>query len=246
MADQGQASKSLDRRPPLWTGAALRKAPVAPIWVGLGIVRGSPGSVLLAIAWAFGGLAIRSSRRAGTLGVPGGPVRDPRRPAGGLPAHRPSLRGPGGEEEPRGSPSPARPLLSGVRRGATALRSSRCASRAEGRPSRDPDRSHHGPLDRSRPDTLLAARVFWGRAMLRLGRGRLGGMEPRGLRVRHTGVRAPLLRPGWPDRENRPPRLAGTRPLRTPGSAVRLAVAGPALAGLTQRGGSDLVLHHSR
>lgn len=66
MADQGQASTSLDRRHPvLGLERLYGSLPLAPIWVGLGIALGLL-VVFLAIAWAFGGIA---TLQAGEEGI---------------------------------------------------------------------------------------------------------------------------------------------------------------------------------
>jgi hypothetical protein len=60
------AQTSVDHEDPLsWTERFYQTVPVSPVWVGLGIVVALL-AVFLAIAWAFGGLAIV---RAGDLGL---------------------------------------------------------------------------------------------------------------------------------------------------------------------------------
>jgi hypothetical protein len=66
MTEKPLADTSADRDAPLsWVERFYRAVPVSPIWVGLGIVVGFL-AVFLAIAWAFGGLAIV---RTGDLGL---------------------------------------------------------------------------------------------------------------------------------------------------------------------------------
>ena len=66
MAKKPVAHSDTDHEGPLsWTERFYGAAPVSPIWVGVGIAVGLL-ALLLAIAWAFGGLAII---RAGDLGL---------------------------------------------------------------------------------------------------------------------------------------------------------------------------------
>jgi hypothetical protein len=66
MNSEPVAETSTDREEPLsWAARFYRTVSVSPIWVGIGIVVGLL-ALFLAIAWAFGGLAIV---RAGDLGL---------------------------------------------------------------------------------------------------------------------------------------------------------------------------------
>ena len=238
------ARESVDNEDPLsWTERFYQTIPVSPIWVGVGIV-GALLVLFLAIAWVFGGLAIVREADQGLW-----EYREVRFGilvallAGYLPiAHRYVVLG------AKKNVDDLLPLLdtSSGRRDAVLRRFGLLDARAA--------RTAGflgiliAPITAlliDRDPTLYLQSAYWApeQAFAWI----VGAWVGWNLGVFVYSTLAYARR--FSDLagevgENRPLRSLRNCPLCPPGSAIRLAVAGPALSGLAQRGGSDLVLQH--